>query len=242
MSLFGWFSGTSAQRKARAETDRDNKAPMRENRGRALSQPRSAQDTGTRSEERKIKRHARREQLYQVVRDAMTFAGVLSASYQFKVLSLDQVGDQFLVMMDVERAFASQVDKLGEIETRIVQTAKIRFKMEVTAVYWRIAALGGMRPTDASPEQTDAGYPDRPAKLSGGKKPTSRYEPVRADEVTALKQALAAAVVTGAVGAASSKLQNAPHSYTLLTGFEDTEMAESGTAPALSSTQYGELN
>jgi hypothetical protein len=31
-----------------------------------------------------------------------------------------------------------------------------------------------------------------------------------------------------------------PRSYTLLTGFEDTEMPESNS-PALSSTQYGDL-
>jgi hypothetical protein len=38
------------------------------------------------------------------------------------------------------------------------------------------------------------------------------------------------------------KTRSRPHSYTLLTGFEDTEMAESASSPALSSTQYGDLN
>lgn len=34
---------------------------------------------------------------------AMTRAGVLSASYKFKVLSLDRLGSEFLVMMDLTR-------------------------------------------------------------------------------------------------------------------------------------------
>jgi len=36
--------------------------------------------------------------------------------------------------------------------------------------------------------------------------------------------------------------RSGPHSYTLLTGFEDTEMPEMPvSAPALSATQYGDL-
>ena len=34
----------------------------------------------------KLKRHTAREQLYVAIREAMTRAGVLSASYKFKVL------------------------------------------------------------------------------------------------------------------------------------------------------------
>jgi hypothetical protein len=40
---------------------------------------------------------------------------------------------------------------------------------------------------------------------------------------------------------ASVKQRSGLRSYTLITGFEDTEMPESSAAPALSATQYGEL-
>ncbi|MEO6016832.1 MAG: hypothetical protein ABIP46_06215 [Polaromonas sp.] len=242
MSLFNWFSPKSNQ--ARAEVE-DSASSLRDSRGRGHSQPRLAHDPVNRGEERKAKRHARREQLYQAVRESMTLSGVLSASYKFKVLSLDQVGKQFLVMMDVERAFASQVDKLADIETRIVQTASTRFEIQVTAVYWRIAALSGTRNASASPDLTAAMFAGQHVQPPAPKKPASRYDPIQADEVAAFKQALAVASATGAAAAVSTdssgKIHSGPRSYTLLTGFEDTEMAESGAAPVLSATQYGDL-
>lgn len=240
MSLFNWFSGKPAQ--AKAGVDDDSGYSTRDSRGSVHSQPRFAHDPINRGEVRKAKRHARREQLYQAVRESMTLSGVLSASYKFKVLSLDQLGDQFLVMMDVERAFASQVDKLADVEIRIVKTAKTRFEIQVTSVYWRIAALSSLRNMSATPEQTAALYASQHTQPAAPKKPASRYDPIQADEVAAFKQALAAASATAAVSTdASGKIHTGPRSYTLLTGFEDTEMAESGTAPALSATQYGDL-
>jgi len=87
---------------------------------------------------RKNERMERRELLYTVVRDAMVRAGVLSASYKFKVLSLDQRGRQFLVMMDLAREYGGETVRLSEIEALIAQTAKTRYDILVTAVYWRI--------------------------------------------------------------------------------------------------------
>ena len=58
---------------------------------------------------RKQERLERRELLYAVVREAMVRAGVLSSSYKFKVLSLDQRGRQFLVMVDLAEALVSMV-------------------------------------------------------------------------------------------------------------------------------------
>ena len=103
-------------------------------------------------------------------------------------------------------------------------------------------------------------------------RPKSRFEPIQADEVAAFKHALAAglakpaavaqaavapkvmpeAVLATAAGAAvaagatakafDGSGKHGPQSYTLLTGFEDTEMPDSETrAPALSGTQYGDL-
>ena len=54
------------------------------------------------------------------------------------MLSLDQRGRQFLVMMDLAREYGGETVRLSEIEALIAQTAKTRHDILVTAVYWRI--------------------------------------------------------------------------------------------------------
>ncbi len=102
--------------------------------GQPLLKPAPAEHAANRTNERL----ERRELLYIVVRDAMVRAGVLSASYKFKVLSLDQRGRQFLIMMDLAREYGGETARLSEIEALIAQTAKARYDIAVSAVYWRI--------------------------------------------------------------------------------------------------------
>ena len=250
MSLFNWFSGRSSHTK----NGDDSGVLGRDSRGRSLpasSRPqhstpsRPVADPTNRSEERKVKRHARREQLYIAVRESMTHCGVLSASYKFKVLSLDQRGDQFLVMMDVDQNFGNQADKLADIENKIIQTAKARFEILVTSLYWRInthGIVGRPKPAAHDPDQTGSLQVVGPTRQPP-KKPASRYDPIQDDEVAAFKQALAAASGNNPVATdGAGKIRSGPRSYTLLTGFEDTEMPESSAAPVLSNTQYGDLN
>lgn len=265
MSVFNWFSRKSETSSSSGSTD---SGVMRDSRGRSVpardktsSVPpvarSGAADPASRSELRKARRHARREQLYVAVREAMTRAGVLAASYRFKVLSLDQRGDQFLVMMDVAQSLGRQSDRLAEIESYVVHTAQARFEIVVTSVYWRsdartAAAVAADRYTGREavvsapmPLAVPAPEPvaDRHAPLNMPlKKPALRYEPIQDDEVTAFKQALASASAAPASVDAHGKTRTGLHSYTLLTGFEDTEMPESAAVPALSATQYGDLN
>jgi hypothetical protein len=222
---------------------------------------------------RKSERMARRELLYAVVREAMTRAGVLSSGYKFKVLSLDARGRQFLVMVDLARDHGGETARLAEIEASIAQGAKSRHDILVTAVYWRMnehVAVGdlGARAADSRPVPLDS----QPAALESGPAPLvaepaplapppitrSRFEPIQADEVAAFKQALASgvanpvAVAAAAVGVAhgatarafDGSTRHGPQSYTLLTGFEDTEMpdADQRSPGVLSGTQYGDLN
>ena len=241
---------------------------------------------------RKSERMARRELLYTVVRDSMTLAGVLSASYKFKVLSLDARGRQFLVMVDLAREFGSDTGRLAEVEAMIAQNAKSRYDVVVTAVYWRMnehvavgvpgnrpqlrAAVSNSQPMplESRPIALDS-HPtplvSQPAPLVSQPAPlvaarvqsAGRFEPIQADEVAAFKRALAVGVAKPAEGAAvlpaavaAAKAVNGasarafdgsgkrgPQSYTLLTGFEDTEMPDADARmPVLSGTQYGELN
>jgi hypothetical protein len=266
MALFNWFSKKSdSGNKAAAHVSGQQTKHVHSTPPASTIPPsghsRPATDSTNRSEERKAKRQMRREQLYSAIRQAMTRAGVLSASFKFKVLSLDQRGDQFLVKIDVLSSLGLQEDKLLENEALVIEVAKTQFGILVTAVYWRI---------DTSAESgklARAGRSSSPAPLSastatslqpahGQNKPPARYEPIEDDEVAAFKRALAtstaarpaarAAAVPSAQSLAAadspSKNRSGLRSYTLITGFEDTEMPESAAVPALSATQYGDLN
>lgn len=89
------------------------------------------------SEKRKSIRLERREQLYKVVRDAMTRSGILSAEYKFKVLSMDAGGGQYMVMMDCRNASVAVPDRLNAIEDMITKAAQSAHEIEVTSMYWR---------------------------------------------------------------------------------------------------------
>lgn len=276
MSMFSWFTA---------------RKPVKDPVSSGLSRVEPTRPAGKRPPDngqpanRKNERMARRELLYAVVRESMTRAGVVSASYKFKVLSLDGRGRQFLVMVDLARDHGGETARLAEIEASIAQAAKSRHDIVVTAVYWRTnehvaigepTALPKPRvsnsqpaPLDSQPAALDSGpaalhsaptpLDSGPAPLApaGGKRP-SRYDPIQADEVAAFKQALAngvanpAAAAAAAVGVphgASAKTfdgsaKRGPQSYTLLTGFEDTELPDAldrRPPPILSGTQHGDL-
>jgi len=263
MSFFSWFSGTSSndqQVSGKARPDGDSSGLTRDERTRPVAgaRPRASVPTplktGEHGGDQKSQRHARRELLYAAVREAMIRAGVLSASYKFKVLSLDPRGEQFMVMMDLAQEFGGQTDRLAEIEVMIAQSAKSRYNIRVTAVYWRMNELVSVgrpqpsthgAPAAAATAGAVAALPQPAVAGTAVAAPfASRYEPIQDDEVAAFKQALAAASASGgpAQVAKGVSTRSGPHSYTLLTGFEDTEMPEMPvSAPALSATQYGDL-
>jgi hypothetical protein len=175
---------------------------------------------------------------------------VLSATYRFKVLSLDQAGNEFLVMMDVDQSFDHRAEKLADIEAKVIQIAKTRYEIRVMSVYWRVSTSAAARSTKAvapevAPELVQAVTVQTPEAVSPAprKTPNFRYDPIQDDEVAAFKQALVAASANSPVTAdATGKARSGPRSYTLLTGFEDTELPESASTPVLSATQYGDLN
>lgn len=182
MSLFSWFTRKPTPAKPRSPAEpsgllnADATVPLQPGRqGKPLVQPLAPEHAANRKNERM----ERRELLYTVVRDAMVRAGVLSASYKFKVLSLDQRGRQFLVMMDLAREYGGETVRLSEIEALIAQTAKTRYDILVTSVYWRIndhvavgipqkgvAPLGAALPSSAAaapPRRPPLGTPTAPA-------------------------------------------------------------------------------
>lgn len=262
MSLFSWLF--PAPKPSKAHPESSGLSRMEATRPVA----RSAKDgpvNNAQPANRKSERMARRELLYSVVREAMTRAGVLSSGYKFKVLSLDARGRQFLVMVDLARDHGGETALLAELEASIAQGAKSRHDILVTAVYWRMnehVAVGDLnaraKSVDSHPVPLEAAPApvSRPAAPVESPAPRSRFEPIQPDEVAAFKQALAAgaanpgAAAAAAVGVAQGASARAfdgsnrhgPQSYTLLTGFEDTELPDSDQRmPALSGTQYGDL-
>jgi hypothetical protein len=269
MSLFSWLF--PAQKPAKALADSSGLSRMEATRPVAR-RPGAKEPVASNGQpaNRKNERMARRELLYTVVRESMMRAGVLSASYKFKVLSLDPRGRQFLVMVDLARDYAGETARLAEIEAMVAQGAKSRHDIVVTAVYWRTnehVAVGdpALRPVAAAASSQPVALDSQPVALDSEPAPLmpaaaqrtpSRFDPIQPDEVAAFKRALAAGVggsaaiaaATGNSHGASAKAfdgsgRHGPQSYTLLTGFEDTEVVDSEQrVPVLSGTQYGELN
>ncbi|MDB5868749.1 MAG: hypothetical protein JWP96_1081, partial [Polaromonas sp.] len=186
------------------------------------------------------KLHADREQLYEAIREAMTQAGILSASYKFKVLSLDRQGKGFMVMVDLTKTAGDTVNQPSEMEAVIVQNAKNRYNIMVHAVYWRLNEV--MASSKPSPLAAIASVRVTPAV----KKEELSHEPIQADEVLAFQQALFAASAQGSAAVIDKNVQvrSGLRFSRPPPDFLDTEVAESKSNfyPALSSTQYGDLH
>lgn len=268
MSWLSWFSRD--QKKASSHA-RDASSPSGSARAASAQRaPDAAQAGVSRGEQRRSERNSRRELLFQVVRESMVRVGVLSSAFRFKVLSLDQRGRSFLVMVELSAEFSGEAEKLAEIEAMIAQTARQRFDIIVQAVYWRYfnasaapqsfpssapaPLLGAMHapisrpaplfPVDASGHSVAAPSHVPPAAMPAA---APRHDELSADEIAAFRNALAAgaSVAQAATSVAKTKdahaTADAAHNKLLLTGFEDTEMVDDEPMPVLSGTQYGEL-
>jgi hypothetical protein len=261
--MFNWFSG---KKKHDPHSEMPSSGLSRLESTKPVNQGRHGNGGSAQPANRKQERLERRELLYAVVREAMVRASVLSSSYKFKVLSLDQRGRQFLVMVDLAQGASGDTRRLAEIEAMVAQSAKARYDILVSAVYWRAndhVAIGDPahystnKPFISQPAPLE-GHSSRPAPLETTSRPAElreappepplrpRLEPLQADEVTAFRQALDAGVRGEHALAAAGK---AAASYALLTGFEDTVMSsrhhkddgDDELGEHLSGTQYGSL-
>ncbi len=236
MGFFSWLTGSSNSKSAAAQTDipstmvgndstRPNIPPgqKKELFTRTVT-PAAVQ--ANRNEQRRAERNARRDLLFQVVRESMIRVGILSSAFRFKVLALDQRGRVFLVMIDLSSEFASETGKLAEIEALISQSAKARFDVVVQAVYWRFTetvssgttrkgAVSAPAPLSGAPISGPAPLSGRPmgtpksAAISMRVAPNSvparnRSDPIDQTEVDAFKRALVAGTQPQITGAAAS--------------------------------------
>lgn len=200
---------------------------------------------------RKTERLERRELLYSVVRESMMRAGVLSASFKFKVLSLDPRGFQYLIMMDLVNRSAGEAGRMAEIESLIAQSAKAKHGIQVTAVYWRIhehvtTGLSPQRAPQSATAPSAPAAPPLPRRTSPAAVPTRHVdpnEPLQDDEVAAFKSALARASKGTALVGSGEIVQSRRRNPAPEPDFQNTELTnfeERRTSP-LSGTQYGDL-
>lgn len=248
MSLFNWLS-----------REKQTKAPAEAGAGPAEPKRGGPAAPGA---PRKTERMARRELLYSVVRESMARAGVLSASYRFKVLSLDAAGRQFLVMVDLASSERAGSELLCDIEAVIAQRAKSRHDLVVSGVYWRRSDQVGAAERPAAGRQQARGaaaaQPSQPAELLSDSPPSlppppqqpasaGSFDPIQEDELAALRAALANGLgaaaqptPTPARPAAASQAGAEPGA----SGFQDTVVRRDGDARSrtLSSTQAGDLS
>lgn len=185
---------------------------------------------------RRGRRILRREQLFSVVRESMIRGGVLSTSYDFKVLTLDANGDSFLVLIDLALPADVMPDPyLLEIERWVQNSAQSRHSMSIPSVYWRRKAVHdqrGMALKAAVTAQTQRPLPSESPTaipMPPVSQRTGQAQAVDATEVEAFRQAL--------VAAASPLRRGPPDTEDRMMPVPESHSDFS----ALSETQYGKL-
>ena len=279
MSFFANWFGKSAKKPASAESEQPSvfSHSLRtvqhdlSNQLGPLVQPKPV-PAADNSPPRPGERSARREMVYSSVRESMVRSGILSAGYKFKVLALDKRATQFIVMIDLAEQFVTTQEKLTQIEALIAYSAKTRFEILITSVYWRLngqlgvtsikatsgaaAALRASMPSAASAPLVAANY-QAPATMPG-------IDPVEEAEIEAFKKALMEAAMNpvptldDAAAAPLVAPKPAPRAAPIVPPRpvhnptqQARDAARRGGSPAptaetnfggLSATQYGDLN
>jgi hypothetical protein len=195
------------------------------------------------SSPRRNERLEQRELLYAVVRESMTSAGVLSSTYKFKVLSLDSSGRQYLIMMDMPREHLADPGRFAEIEGAIARSAKERYEILVSSVYWRVNDLvtAGSGPVHVVQVAPDVRSLDPVPELAS--RPSvavpSPFAPIQDEEVLAFKRAVSAAAGTSPMAARGEVLHSGRRNPEPMADFSDTEPFDPSSA--LGKSQFGGL-
>jgi hypothetical protein len=201
-----------------------------------LAQPHRSPDAAN----RRTERLERRELLYGIVRECMTGAGLLSSTYKFKVLSLDSGGRQYLIMMDLPREYLADPAHFAEIEGSIARSAKERFDMLVSAVYWRVNDL--VTAGQSQHPSVHAAATAHRQEAAGNALAVSAPHPYAAlqqEEVLAFKRAVAEAASRAVPIPLGEQLKSGPRHPEPVPDFGDTEPVD--VASPLGVSQYGGL-
>jgi hypothetical protein len=152
-------------------------------------------------------------------------------------------------MIDVPRQYMTDPEHFVAMEGAIARSAKERFEMQVTAVYWRVNDMVSARPAPAAVVPAAAAVkapaPPRPS-ATGASSPApvprrpAADEDVSVDEVLAFKRAVAAAANNAAPARAGEVVRSGPRNPAPVPDFSDTEPFDSNSP--LGPSQFGGLN
>lgn len=239
MGLFNWFSNKSAP-SGKASNTHAGAASVP-----IWNTPPMAGPTGDGNDLR-MTRVEKREQLYGVVREVMARAGMISSSYKFKVLSLDSLGQTYLVMVDVGAQYMEDAERLRKMEEQLAQLSRERHQLQIQAVYWRtndhvfqtrpvqtsnVQRVNQMLQEQARPVVDDRAF----AETTILARPEDLSDYGRLDDGLAThggRDTSAAQV--------SQPRPNSRQAQPTPSGFADTEIDDRYVSP-LSATQYGDL-
>jgi hypothetical protein len=213
--VFGWFQ-KSAKGKGRSKADFIDTALE------PVQKPAPAAEV---SDEQLLKQQ--KAQLYDVIRECMIASGILSAGYKFKILSADQTHQQFLVLFDLASVFQSRTEQLCDMELLIQENALQRYDLVVKTCYWRVVPdpdyVRQAAAQKATPPAPDPSVQAR-AQLEEMFSPESQqHERENESEFAPTQFSHSLAALHG---------KEKTKSYVLLTGFEDTEIANSSFRPS----------
>jgi hypothetical protein len=240
MSFFSWFGRKSSAPESEPHHSSelgqaDATVPMHPSGQHQAQLVASAETSGSRAD-----RLERREMLYVAVRECMTGAGVLSSTYKFKVLSLDSAGRKYLIMVDIPQQVVADPARFAEIEGAIARSAKERFGILVTAVYWRVNELvsTGTRQTAPRPQVENVDRVNLAKPLTTAV-PAER-DAVLEEEVLAFKRAVATAASAAAANRSGETIRSGRRNPQPLPDFSDTEPFDASSP--LGPSQFGGLN
>jgi hypothetical protein len=195
------------------------------------------------SSPRRNERLEQRELLYAVVRESMTAAGVLSSTYKFKVLSLDSSGRQYLIMMDMPREHLADPGRFAEIEGAIARSAKERYEILVSSVYWRVndlvtAGSGPVHVVQVTPPVQSLEPVQELAPRPNVAVP-SPFAPIQDEEVLAFKRAVTAAASGEPMATRGEVVRSGRRNPEPVADFSDTEPFDPSSP--LGKSQFGGL-
>jgi hypothetical protein len=143
-------------------------------------------------------------------------------------------------MVDMPREYLSGAEHFTDTEGAIARSAKDRYDILVTAVYWRVnevVSASGLSPHPPAAVTSQAVEQHNPP-VAPPASAVSPYAELQAEEVMAFKRAVAAAA-SGAVPRSETR-KSARHRSEQMPDFSNTEPFE---APApLGPSQFGGLN
>lgn len=243
MSFLRWFGKKESGRDTAPEQSSDLSqvdVTLPINRLMHLQLP---QDKNADVNSRRSERLERRELLYGVVRESMTAAGVLSSTYKFKVLSLDSSGRKYLIMVDMPREYLVNTAYFAETEGAIARSAKERYDILITAVYWRVndmvSAAGQSVPRPlaraSAPTEDANAATTLPAPIA-----RNEFAELQKEEVLAFKRAVAEAAASGTSRPRNETRRSGRRGSESELDFSNTEPFEP-SAP-LGPSQFGGLN